>query len=128
MMFSIFPSPESTTGTLFILYVDSSKSMVRKELDVCKARNGAQRNDPEISLTFVFLYSAEEVRVSKKFPEAEAAEKELKLLYLGEYIPFVAAATAGLVDSSDPLATTSEPEDPSFSSDCKFKKCKQLFN
>lgn len=48
---SILPSPKSTTGTLFILYLESSKSMVRNEFDPCKGRNGAHRKDPEISET-----------------------------------------------------------------------------
>lgn len=52
IMLPILPAPKSTTGTLFILYLESNKSMVRNEFDLSKARNGAQRNVPEISRTW----------------------------------------------------------------------------
>lgn len=52
MMFSILSPPMSTTGRLFILYLDSSSNMVRNVSDVCSARNGAHRKLPEISPTY----------------------------------------------------------------------------
>lgn len=51
MMLLIFTSPISTTGRLFILYLDRSKSIVRNVSEFCRARNGAQRKDPEMSPT-----------------------------------------------------------------------------
>ena len=52
MMFSILSPPTSTTGRLFILYLDRSSNMVRNVSDVCSARNGAHRKLPEISPTY----------------------------------------------------------------------------
>lgn len=51
-MFSILSPPTSTTGRLFILYLERSSSMVRNVSEVCSARNGAQRKLPEISPTY----------------------------------------------------------------------------
>lgn len=53
IMFSILSPPTSTTGRLFILYLDRSSNMVRNVSDVCSARNGAQRKLPEISPTYI---------------------------------------------------------------------------
>jgi len=52
IIFSILSPPTSTTGRLFILYLDRSSNMVRNVSDVCSARNGAQRKVPEISPTY----------------------------------------------------------------------------
>jgi hypothetical protein len=52
MMFSILSPPTSTTGRLFILYLDRSSNIVRNVSDICSARNGAHRKLPEISPTY----------------------------------------------------------------------------
>jgi hypothetical protein len=41
------PSLMSTTGRLFIRYLDSSSSMVMKVSELCSARNGTQWNNPK---------------------------------------------------------------------------------
>jgi hypothetical protein len=51
-MFSILSPPTSTTGKLFILYLDRSNNMVRNVPVVSSARNGAHRKLPEISRTY----------------------------------------------------------------------------
>ena len=128
IMFSIFATPKSTTGMLFILYLERSNSMVKKEFSFCRARNGAQRNVPEISrtcqreypthfrsrnqekkvnwnqvlhkktsFTLVFLYSSEEVRTSKKFPEVTAESPLSRTSVVKSWENPFEAATAGLL-------------------------------
>uniref|UniRef100_A0A7C8ZZ89 Uncharacterized protein n=1 Tax=Opuntia streptacantha TaxID=393608 RepID=A0A7C8ZZ89_OPUST len=93
MMFSIFAPP--TTGTLFILYFESSSRTVNKEFESCKARNGAHRNVPEMSRTVVFLYRSDAVRAPKKFPEVTAADLGLKLAcFVLQLTPLAATAAA----------------------------------
>ena len=89
MMFSIFPSPKSTTGMLFILYFDKSKSIVKKEFDVCKAKNGAQRKDPEMSLTYTFRRFDE----YEAKPHSPARSGEEIVFYLAKEIKPVCSCT-----------------------------------
>ena len=120
IMFSIFASPRSTTGMLFILYLERSNSMVKKELSFCRARKGAHLNVPEISrtcqergisicvsasdktcggcyFTLVFLYSSEEVRTSKKFPEVTAESPLSRITAVKSWETPFEPATAGLL-------------------------------
>lgn len=125
IMFSIFASPRSTTGMLFILYLERSNSMVKKEFSFCRARKGAHLNVPEISrtcqerisimtcnlsrwtlwkvvnlwgyFTLVFLYSSEEVRTSKKFPEVTAESPLSRISAVKSWETPFEPATAGLL-------------------------------
>lgn len=83
MILSILFSPRSTTGILFILYLDSSRSMVKKEFDFCSARNGAHRNDPEMSRTYLVkvmhVKNQENLPIKLKFCSRRTKNKEKRM-------------------------------------------------
>ncbi|KAL6885844.1 hypothetical protein ACP4OV_010105 [Aristida adscensionis] len=74
MMFSILSPPTSTTGRLFILYLDSRSNIVRNVSDVCSARNGAHRKLPEISPTYRSTTSVRDV-LAAEFRGSEGFKK-----------------------------------------------------